>query len=80
MGFPCRKQNLFVFEYPLKLSLFYFILFRGIMKQFGNHVARIAVVFMIFGTGMFISAAGMHVFEHQLSRGSFIIKNYGNTK
>ena len=28
------------------------------MKQFGNHVARIAVVFLIFSTGMFISAAG----------------------
>ena len=32
--------------------------FSGIIKQFGNHVARIAVVFMIFSTGMFISAAG----------------------
>ena len=40
------------------------------MKQFGNHVSRIVAVFMIFGTGMFISAAGMCVFEHQLSRGS----------
>ena len=28
------------------------------MRQFGNHVARIAAVFMIFSTGMFISAAG----------------------
>ena len=33
-------------------------IFRGIMRQFGNHVARIAAVFMIFSTGMFISAAG----------------------
>lgn len=32
--------------------------FSGIIKQFGNHVARIAIVFMIFSTGMFISAAG----------------------
>ena len=40
------------------------------MKQFGNHVSRIVAVFMIFGTGMFISAAGMCVFKHQLSRGS----------
>ena len=31
---------------------------RGIMKQFGNHVAQIAIVFMLFSTGMFISAAG----------------------
>ena len=28
------------------------------MRQFGNHVARIAAVFKIFSTGMFISAAG----------------------
>lgn len=40
------------------LSAFAVLNFRGIMKQFGNHVARIAVVFMIFSTGMFISAAG----------------------
>ena len=33
------------------------------MKQFGNHVARIVVVFMIFGTGMFISAAGKSILE-----------------
>ena len=30
------------------------------MKQFGNHVARITAVFMIFSTGMFISAAGKY--------------------
>ena len=30
------------------------------MKQFGNHVARIAIVFMLFSTGMFISAAGRY--------------------
>lgn len=36
------------------------------MKQFGNHVARIAAVFMIFSTGMFISAAGKQEFELKL--------------
>ena len=41
------------------------------MKQFGNHVARIAVVFMIFGTGMFISAAGKCQVELQLSAGVY---------
>jgi len=67
--FPGKAQ-IQLFE-ANKLLVFYFLRFvlsivcaacetyfyRGIMKQFGNHVARIAVVFMIFGTGMFISAA-----------------------
>ncbi|XP_058946137.2 alpha-1,2-mannosyltransferase ALG9-like isoform X2 [Pocillopora verrucosa] len=64
------KLQIQVFE-ANKLLVFYFLRFAlsifcaacetyfysGIIKQFGNHVARIAVVFMIFSTGMFISAA-----------------------
>ncbi|XP_015748741.1 PREDICTED: alpha-1,2-mannosyltransferase ALG9-like [Acropora digitifera] len=64
------KLQVHLFE-ANKILVFYFLRFvlsitcaacetyfyRGIMKQFGNHVARIAIVFMLFSTGMFISAA-----------------------
>ncbi|XP_031548781.1 alpha-1,2-mannosyltransferase ALG9-like isoform X2 [Actinia tenebrosa] len=31
--------------------------YSGIIRQFGSHVARLSAVFMVFATGMFISAA-----------------------
>ncbi|KAK3748629.1 hypothetical protein QZH41_016680, partial [Actinostola sp. cb2023] len=34
-----------------------FCCYSGIIKQFGSNVARLAAVFMVFSTGMFISAA-----------------------
>ena len=58
-GFVRSQVNLqFFFLYPLFIT--FVTSFRGIMKQFGNHVARIAIVFMLFSTGMFISAAGRY--------------------
>jgi len=78
-----------------KLLVFYFLRFvlsiacaacetyfyRGIMKQFGNHVARIAVVFLIFSTGMFISAAAFlpstfAMYMVLLSYGGWFAGNY----
>ncbi|CAH3148408.1 unnamed protein product [Porites evermanni] len=55
--------------------------FRGIMRQFGNHVARIAAVFMIFSTGMFISAAAFlpstfAMYMVLLSYGGWFAGNY----
>lgn len=34
-------------------------LFRGVVAQFGEHVARVMFVILIFNTGMFISATGI---------------------
>ena len=51
-------------------------IFRGIMRQFGNHVARIAAVFMIFSTGMFISAAGRLWWKPWLCM--YLIKTFKN--
>ncbi|XP_068686572.1 alpha-1,2-mannosyltransferase ALG9-like [Montipora foliosa] len=55
--------------------------YRGIMKQFGNHVARIAIVFMLFSTGMFISAAAFlpsafAMYMAYLSYGGWFSGNY----
>jgi hypothetical protein len=32
---------------------------RGVKKQFGNHIARILLFCLVFGSGMHVSAAGM---------------------
>ncbi|XP_020605247.1 alpha-1,2-mannosyltransferase ALG9-like [Orbicella faveolata] len=91
--FPGKIQ-IKIFE-ANKLLVFYFLRFvlsiacaacetyfyRGIMKQFGNHVARIAVVFLIFSTGMFISAAAFlpstfAMYMVLLSYGGWFAGNY----
>ncbi|CAH3172536.1 unnamed protein product [Porites lobata] len=88
------KAQIGVFE-ANKLLVFYFLRFvlsivcaacetyfyRGIMRQFGNHVARIAAVFMIFSTGMFISAAAFlpstfAMYMVLLSYGGWFAGNY----
>ena len=47
---------------------------RGVQRQFGNHVARILLFCLIFGSGMHIAAAGMMSIESSVNILAQVVK------